>query len=822
MPQSLALYRDKSAGVADFLTWAALIDDGIVQCKDGSLLAGFFYRGPDTASATAAERNYISQQINRALTRLGSGWATWMDAIRLPAIGYPDPDESVFPDPITQLIDAERRMQFLTQGAHFESHYVLVVGYTPPLKRESKVVDLMYVQDSNTSTHTGDRILAGFKKALEDLQDTLSTVLTIERMGCYTHTDSFGQAHLRDELINYLHFALTGLSHPINIPPVAMFTSGYLGGQELWVGDTPKIGENFICTVALEGFPFESYPNMLDILEHLPIAYRWSTRMLYLDPHESVSELKRFRRKWRQKTRGFFAQVFRTSGGIVNEDALSMARQSEAAITDAQSALVAFGYYTPVITLMGPDKLELQENARLLIREVQRQGFSCRLETLNTLEAWLGSLPGHSHPNLRRALIHTVNLAHLLPLASVWAGKPTCPCPLYPKDMPPLLYGASTGATPFRLNLHVEDVGHTLIFGPTGSGKSTLLATLIAQFRRYPDASVFAFDKGQSLWALANATGGRHYNVAAEQSPNFTPLAVLESQADLTWAEEWIATCYELQAGTAASPAQRQAIHKAMTVFRESSGSEHRSLTDFCSTVQDESIRSALSFYTVSGALGHLLDSAKDGLQADNFTVLEIEELMAIGEKAAIPVLLYLFRRFEKSLKGQPALLVLDEAWVMLGHPVFREKIREWLKVLRKANCAVVMATQSLSDAVHSGIFDVLVESCHTKIMLPNEEADKAGSDNHLGPRDLYTILGLNSAQIQMIKTAIKKREYYYLSPEGRRLFELNLGPVALAFTAVSDKKTVAHLQDLRALHGDHWPYVWLEERGVNYESLLD
>jgi type IV secretion/conjugal transfer VirB4 family ATPase len=821
MPQSLKAFRDKSAGVADLLNWSALIDDGILQCKDGTLLAGFFYHGPDTASATAAERNYINQQVNRALARLGSGWATWMDAVRMPSVGYPAPEESTFPDTITWLIDAERQGQFLTEGAHFESHYVLVVAYTPLSIRESKVVDLMYAQDANAPSQTGDRILTGFKKALDDLQDTLSTVLTLRRMSCYTYIDKWEQPHLRDELVNYLHFALTGLSHPINIPPVAMHTCGYIGGQELWVGNTPKIGENFICTVALDGFPFESYPNMLDILEHLPIAYRWSTRMLYLDQHESVNELKRFRRKWRQKAKGFLSQVFKTSGGMVNEDAVSMARQSEEAITEAQSALVTFGYYTPVITLMGPDKQVLHENARMLIREVQRQGFTCRLETLNTVEAWLGSLPGHTHPNLRRALIHTANLAHLLPLASVWAGKATCPCPLYPDNSPPLLYSASTGATPFRLNLHVGDVGHTLIFGPTGSGKSTLLATLIAQFRRYPEASVFAFDKGQSLWALAFAANGRHYNIAADHTPHFTPLAALETQADLAWAEEWIATCFELQAGITPSPSQREAIHKAMTLFRDNGGLEHRSLTDFCSTVQDEAIRSALAFYTISGTLGHLLDSDTDGLQEDTFTVLEIEELMAMGEKAAIPVLLYLFRRFEKSLKGQPALLVMDEAWVMLGHPVFREKIREWLKVLRKANCAVVMATQSLSDAVHSGIFDVLVESCPTKILLPNEEADKAGTDNHLGPKDLYTIMGLNSTQIQMIKTAVKKREYYYLSSEGRRLFELNLGPVALAFTAVSDKKTLAHLQDLQTRHRANWPFVWLEERGVAYETLL-
>ena len=159
------------------------------------------------------------------------------------------------------------------------------------------------------------------------------------------------------------------------------------------------------------------------------------------------------------------------------------------------------------------------------------------------------------------------------------------------------------------------------------------------------------------------------------------------------------------------------------------------------------------------------------------FTVFEMENLMALGERNLVPVLLALFRRFERSLTGAPALLILDEAWVMLGHPVFREKIRDWLKTLRKANCAVVLATQSLSDAVRSGLLDVLLESCPTRILLPNEEADKGGTDAVLGPRDLYTLFGLNEAEIAILKNAVKKRHYYYTSPEGRRLFELALGP---------------------------------------------
>jgi type IV secretion system protein VirB4 len=409
-----------------------------------------------------------------------------------------------------------------------------------------------------------------------------------------------------------------------------------------------------------------------------------------------------------------------------------------------------------------------------------------------------------------------------MPASSTWPGLATCPSPLFPQNSPPLLYGAATGSTPFRLNLHVSDVGHTLIFGPTGSGKSTLLALLAAQFRRYKNARISVFDKGRSLFALAHGAGARHYDLASgSRSPGLCPLARLDTGLDIAFAEDWLATCYQLQHGSAPTPRQKEEIHRAVRLMRETRGGEGRSLTDFIATVQDKDIRAALSPYTIEGALGDLLDARADGIDNAAFTTFEIEDLMALGEKNLIPVLLYLFRHFERSLSVEPALLLLDEAWVMLGHPVFREKIREWLKVLRKANCAVVLATQSLSDAVRSGLFDVLLESCPTKILLPNEEADKGGSDQIPGPRDLYTLIGLNETEIHLLKNAVKKRHYYYTSPEGRRLFELGLGPVALAFAAVSSREDVARVRTLIDQHGPDWTRTWLAERGLDPQTIL-
>jgi conjugal transfer/entry exclusion protein len=128
----------------------------------------------------------------------------------------------------------------------------------------------------------------------------------------------------------------------------------------------------------------------------------------------------------------------------------------------------------------------------------------------------------------------------------------------------------------------------------------------------------------------------------------------------------------------------------------------------------------------------------------------------------------------------------VDEAWPMLGHPVFRDKIREWLKVLRKANCAVVLSTQSISDAEQSGIVDVSKESRPTKICQPD------GTARGPGTREFYERLGFNERQTEIVARAVPKRQYYVVSPVGRRLFDMRLGPLTLAFVGASGKSDLA------------------------------
>jgi type IV secretion system protein VirB4 len=497
-----------------------------------------------------------------------------------------------------------------------------------------------------------------------------------------------------------------------------------------------------------------------------------------------------------------------------------MVRGVQSAITDCQSGLVAYGYYTSNIILTGEDREILKEDARRIAREIRKIGFPTRVETTNAMDALVGSWPGLTVANVRRPLLHTLTLADLLPLSTAWPGLEYNPCPFYPANSPPLLQGATSGSTPFRINLHQDDLGHTLIIGPTGAGKSVLLSSIAAGFRRYRGSTVTAFDKGRSMFVTAKAFGGAHNELGPGMGVGLCPLSRLENGQDIAWAAEWIETLFRLQVGVDPRPAQKQEILRGLQLMAQRPNM--RSLSNYVFNLQDQDLRSALSYYTMSGPLGTLLDAEHDNISDQSFTVHEIEDLMRMGEKILAPVLLVLFRRFELSLQGQPAMLILDEAWVMLSHPLFREKLKEWLKVLRKANCVVVLATQNLGDASRSGLFDDIKQSCPTKILLANEEAEKSGTDHESGPRELYASLGCNERQISIVAQLKPKRHYYYMGGGNARVFSLDLSKVQLAIVGASDKESIARAQTLIAQHGEGaWVHAWFQEKKIEYRGYL-
>jgi type IV secretion system protein VirB4 len=786
-------YHNEPRRLADLLLWAGLVAPGVIVTKTGHLQQTLRLRGPDLESATPAELLVLSTRINNVLKRLASGWGLFLEAQRLPAVAYPT---STWPEPLSRVLDDERRAQFAAEGSHFETHYYLTLTYLTPSERVHRLTRLLYedVPDSNQVDYRAT--LAWFRDQVTRMTDLLAEVFPVLE----PLTDA--------ETLTYLHSTISTKCHPVAVPAFPMYLDVQLADMPLTGGVRPRLGASHLRTVTVRSFPGVTVPGMLDSLNHLGMTYRWTVRYLALDKPEALRLIRGYERKWLSHRKALLTllrdAILQTESPMVNPEAVSKAADANAAYEALANDDVAFGYCTISVTVWDEDPVRADAKAHQVERAINGQGFVTHAEDLHAVKAWLGSHPGNVYANVRRPLLSTLNLAHLLPVSAVWAG-PERNAHL---DGPPLCYATSSASTPFRVVLHDQDVGHTLIVGPTGAGKSTALAFLALQFLRYPGAQVYLFDKGQSARAATLGVGGEWYALGEETAAlAFQPLAAIDDIPERAWAAEWVEGLL-VQEGVDMTPAVRDEVWQALGSLATAPVPQ-RTLTGLVHLLQHLALRQALTPYTLTGPHGHLLDADHDDLAEGTWQCFEMEHLMHTP-RILPPVLTYLFHRLEQRFReGVPSLLVLDEAWVFLDHPLFAARIREWLKVLRKRNTSVIFSTQSLADVHQSPIAAAINESCPTRLFLPNPRALEATMAQY------YRRYGLNDRQMALLAMATPKRQYYFQGRQGNRLFDLELGPIALAFCGAGSPEDLAQMTIVSQDTTCWFPAAWLAYKGL-------
>ena len=795
-------YARRPALLCDYLPWVGLVAPGVVLNKDGAFQRTAAFRGPDLDSVGDGEVAAVAARVNNALRRFGSGWSLTIEARRDPALAYP---QGAFPDPVSALVDEERRAAFQEEGAHFESRYYLTLVYLPPGERSEKLAGLC-VEGRASGGLDWRTELAGF------VDRTGRLLALIEGLTPQA-------AWLDDsQTLSFLHGAVTTRRQGVRVPEAPIPLDALLATQPLDGGFEPRLGGSHLRVLTLTGFPASTTPGLLDELNRLAFPYRWTTRAIFLDKVEAQGLLAKIRRQWFAKRKSIAAllqeALTQQPSALVDNDAANKAGDADAALQDLGGDAVAYAYVTATLVVWDEDPLRAETKLAQVERVITGRDFTVIRERVGAVEAWLGTLPGQVYANVRQPPLSTLNLAHMAPLSAVWAGPER-------NDHlkgPPLLMARTEGSTPFRLSLHVGDVGHTLIAGPTGAGKSTLLALLAMQFRRYVGARVFAFDFGGSIRAAALGMGGAFHDLggvlreADRPAVDLQPLARIDDESERTWAAGWLASILTRE-GVTVTPAVRDLVWSALASLA-SAPIEERTLTGLSALLANRELKQALAPYCLGGPWGRLLDADHEVLGEGAVEAFETEGLL--GTAAAPAVLAYLFHRIERRLDGAPTLILVDEAWLALADEAFGPQLQTWLGTVRKKNGSVVLTTLSLVQIEQSPIAHAIIELCLTRIFLPNPAAlDPAGAA-------AYRRFGLGERQLELIGRATPKRDYYLQAPAGERLFELGLGAVGLAFAAASSKADQAAIARILAEHPrEDFAAVWLRQRGLPWASDL-
>ena len=408
---NLREYRRRADRVADHLPWAALVAPGVVLNKDGSFQRTFRFRGPDLEGATEAELVSAAARVNNVLKRFGSGWALFFEAERFEASGYP---ESRFPDAASWLVDKERQASFDGGRDHYESAFHLTLLWLPPPDAQAGAERLFVEKSGQDRRRDWRDALQSFVSETDRANDLLAGVMP-------------EIAPLTDEeVLTRLHSALSGKRHRVAVPETPIYLDAVLADTPLTGGLEPVLGDTHLSTISLLGFPGLSRPAILDALNHQDFPYRWTTRFIALDKADATRALVRLRRQWFNKRKSVTALLrevlYNQPAQLLDSDADNKAADADLALQALGADYVAFGYLTTTVTVAGDTPEQADERVRAVERIVNGLGFTAMRERLNAVEAWLSSLPGQTYANVRQPLIHTLNLAHLMPLSSVWAG----------------------------------------------------------------------------------------------------------------------------------------------------------------------------------------------------------------------------------------------------------------------------------------------------------------------------------------------------------------------------------------------------------------
>ena len=743
----------------EYISWMYFYDEGIVVTKNSYLLAFFEFKSHgDYYSADYDDA--LTGAFNRFLMNLPDDTTIWYEFQKMkPLSPLYVPMVTSSSLEIDSEIEKIRTEFFQSKGIEFTTRRILTLCYKPATTKY------------------------GFSEASIDKLRSLIIDLKGRFQAVNTEVSQLGN----DEICTYLHSIISTKKYDIRETSGASVNlSWVLADDEIDETLVPlKLGEKYIAVVAVYDLPNATLPEMLTSLQTIKGNIRWVTRFISKSPASAKKILDTLRRQFQSRSysaRDVFANaMFNSSITLLDQDAVKDFDECQLALND-NGTYVNFGYYSGLIVIEADTEYELKRISQSVQLIFAQNGLVHINEENNLFAAWISSLPGSVESNVRRQFISTGNVASMLSLSSPNHGgkvnhflKQLTGCGL------PNAVGLLSNNDYYYLNLNGEaengDTGHTFIIGPTGSGKSVLLCFFASCWLKYPGSRVIYFDKGCSSFPFIKANGGVCYHPGLDET-TFQPLKNAKNDTDRCM--KFLCSIADVQNVTLSAIDK---INMQQSLLDLVDGMEYLSI--YKEHLQGRNHASefvaALENYVGDGTWGGLFDADEDTLNPSDWprlTSIEMGELMEMGDEAIIPALTYIIGQMDELFKRkEPTLLILDEAWIFMKHPAFKNFIVGWLKTLRKNNVFIVMATQEVTD--FSELINSVVTNCYTKIILPNEEA---GSDV-LKP--LYTGIGLSENDIKIVSNPEimrAKKDYYIMQPDGNAVVDFCITPEQLAF----------------------------------------
>jgi len=821
-------YNDRTRSYAELLPWFKDVTPGLVLNLDGSLLAVFEYQGCDVESSNDDERSVCLDAVDiawRAFDAHNTVW-TFMDKRRRQYGGT-----SPIANPVARFVDDTWRAR-IDNGQLGAVRHVLCIAYQPfggsagffdevddrvVSRRQSFASAVAGIARQRLSRKTQVERLEGrlvatveaFEAQLTQFFNTLSAHLSLKRLL---------RDELRAELSNRANIASPRAA--VGVPPDELYFLNTLlptdtlyreagGGLRF---ESPS-GSRHVSMHSVKAYPGEADNAPIEQLLGVASDFTLVSMFRFVEADRARKLIQDQEQHYRSNVKGPLVQAIEKLTGItserVNLGMAALADDAQAALVDLTRDAVGYGYHTMAVQVIADTREDNQQACQHIHAILANAGYGLVKENVNVLSAFAATLPGAADAVLRTSLVSTRNLSDLTIVRTLDSGAADNPHLTEQRGVPtePLVLLPTRTDVPERFSLHVGDVGHFMVVGPAGAGKTTLMNFLITHWQRYAPCRVIVVDKGFSNYITLKALGGEYVSLGEGRvDAAMNPARWIAQPHTVPKFRRWVELALRAFDPAPLSPENVQVLDTAIQLAAGQGGAHTLSKLYMLIAGQDKALASRLHAWTrASDRYGVFFDNADDGFVLSDITGIEVGGLLA-DTHLAPPMLAYLFEVVEEKVDdaSRPTLIYLEEAWYLLQNPVFRQMFEDWIKTMRKRNAAVGIATQSLKDVRDSPISATLNDNIKTRIFLPNLQA--------FDSRDVYRdMLGLRDAEIEVIRGARQKRDYYVVQDTRRRLVDVQLPPEILALTR-SDARAKAIFQREMARGGDHWLARYMQE----------
>jgi type IV secretion system protein VirB4 len=803
-PENLKrMRRSGRASLPQKLVYKALVRPGVVSLTNDGFLAAFEISAPDDSALDDEQIVAAANRFARGIKGCPTVTLFFREA-QLPATGYLTP--ASYPHAVHRLIDERRKRFFNRVGTNYVSKRFMSVTWIPNQDRIEKLRKAV-AGGVEAAAEPYDAMLDEFEAVLVRVQSKFRSSFKMRRLTEFDDVDADGVARRRSDLLRYLRFAVTGIDKPMNVP---------------------RIDGMYVKCLVVKSFPEELYPSVLQGLAQKRVAHQFVQRMQLLSDADATLRLKGVFGDWD-------AQANR-SGNLGDLDAEEMRDETRFAKRDSSRGRVRWGLVTTTIVLRHRDRDRVHAAARELEEYLLDRGFPTVTPRQGAEHALFGSFDGDLHHNARKFMLTNLNVSRMFPFHAAAAGRERNGAPTLPPDTMPLYYALNVGgddvdgAGRYMGHLHVGDLLFGIGIGIAGTGKSTSLGFLAHSFAsRLPNSGVTLFDKGGNLRGLCEFVDGLYLDPLSDASSGIGFFDAIEDR------EVFLDKIRELEtmlvaAGVAVDGDRRQTLIRALQLMRDEFPAASRTMSIFVEHLQDplDAMRPVFRSWTrTGGVVGNLIDSQNTLFQRSRFVVIEIGKVLKLPPAFAIPLLRILFnaqmRQIRQLKKTQTStklhwLFLLDEAWVLLQHPVGREVIREMEKTARKEEIGLYLFTHSVGDITDTDIREDVLRMSQQRYFFAD---DKALS---IEQRRRYEELQLPAVGVERLAQMQKKRHVLLDQSAGDDPESQPAQTVVLDWAfdeptlEIIAPRDVAPILAAKERYGPAWRERYLEERA----ELLD